>query len=287
MLRPSAALLLLAVVGCTTVNPGYVGIKVNMYGGNRGVQDMTLVTGRVAYNPFTTRVLEWPTFVQTAAWTSNPQEGRENRNDEITFNSKEGLVISADVSLSYQLDPSKIPHFYVQFRTDNLDVFTHGYLRNVARDAFNEEAAHLTAEELYSTKKEDFLTAVRARINASVDTFGVRLDQFGFIGAPRLPQNVVEALNGKIQAIQDAQTALNKLQQIKAEAEQRVAAAEGEAQANALLTRSLTPELIRWRTLMIQQDAVAKWNGVLPVYTTGGGSNVPLITLPGATTAER
>src|ERR1041385_1349901 len=151
------AVLTLVSAACTTVNPGYVGIKVNMYGGNRGVQEIPLVTGRVSFNPITTRVLEWPTVVQTAQWTHDDQESHKGRNDEITFNSKEGLVISADVSLSYQLDGSKVPQFYVQFRTDDLDMFTHGFMRNVARDAFNEEAAGLTAEELYATKKEDFL----------------------------------------------------------------------------------------------------------------------------------
>ena len=268
---------LVGAAGCTTVNPGYVGIKVNMYGGNRGVSDLPLVTGRIGYNPFTTRVLEWPTFVQTAQWTHDATEGR-NRNDEITFNSKEGLIVSADVSLSYQLDPSKIPQFYVQFRTDHMDTFTHGFLRNVARDAFNEEAAMLTAEQLYSTAKEDYLKRVRGRINSQVEQYGVHIDQFGFIGAPRLPENVVAALNGKIQAIQDAQRAQNKLQQVVAEAQQKVANAKGESEANLVLTRSLTPELIRWRTLMIQQEAVGKWDGALPVYTASGG--MPLITLP-------
>lgn len=277
-MRRFSALLLVGLLGCTTVNPGYVGIKVNMYGGNRGVQEITLITGRVGYNPFSTKVLEWPTFVQTAQWTHDTMETAEGRgNDEITFNSREGLVIHADVSLSYQLDPVKIPRFYVQFRTDNMDVFTHGFLRNVARDAFNETAAGLTAEELYSNKKEDFLKAVRARINAQVEQYGVHLDQFGFIGAPRLPANVVAALNGKIQAIQDAQRATNVLQQRIAEANQTVAAARGEAEANVVLTRSLTPELIRWRSLMIQQQAVEKWNGALPTYTGGA---VPLIQLP-------
>lgn len=270
-----AALLLAA---CTTIQPGHVGIKVNQWGSNRGVSDFAVTTGFVTYNPISTKVFEWPTFVQTAMWTSDDAEGRKGRNDEITFNSKEGLTIKANVSLSYQLDPVKIPQFYVQFRTDNMDAFTHGFLRNVARDAFNEEAARFTVEELYSTKKEEMLGNVKTRINNFVAQYGVKIDQFGYIGAPTLPPNVLDALNGKIQAIQDAQRAQNKLVQIQAEAQQRVASAAGEAEANARLTRSLTPELIKWRELMIQQEAVVKWNGALPTYTAGGG--IPLIQLP-------
>lgn len=271
-------LALLGQASCTTIRPGYVGILVNQWGGHRGVQDYPVTTGFVAYNPISTKVFEWPTFVQTAIWTKNPEEGRIGRNDEITFNSREGLTISADVSLSYQLDPTKIPQFYVEFRTDNMDTFTHGFLRNIARDAFNEEAARYSVEELYSTKKEEMLGNVKARINSIVQQYGVRLDQFGYIGAPRLPENVLNALNGKIQAIQDAQRAQNRLVQIQAEAQQTVAKAQGEAQANAILTRSLTPELIRWRQLIIQQDAVAKWDGKLPTFT--GSQGIPFIQVP-------
>lgn len=199
-----AALLLAA---CTTIQPGHVGILVNQWGSHRGVSDYTVTTGFIIYNPISTTVFEWPTFVQTAMWTSDVTEGRRGRNDEITFNSKEGLTIKANVSLSYQLDQAKIPKFYVQFRTDNMDAFTHVFLRNVARDAFNEEAAKYTVEELYSTKKEEMLGSVKNRINLIVAEYGVKIDQFGYIGAPVLPPNVLDALNGKIQAIQDAQRA--------------------------------------------------------------------------------
>lgn len=278
MRRTIAALFLLVITACTTIQPGHVGILVNQWGSHRGVSDYPVTTGFVSYNPISTTVFEWPTFVQTAVWTSDLNEGRQGRNDEITFNSKEGLTIKANVSLSYQLDPEKIPQFYVQFRTDNLDAFTHGFLHNVARNAFNEEAAKYTVEELYSTRKEEMLNAVKGRINAEVSQYGVRIDQFGYIGAPVLPDNVLAALNSKIQAIQDAQRAQNQVAQATANAQIAVAKAKGEADANMILTRSLSPELIRWRQLMISQQAVEKWNGTLPTYTAGGG--IPLIQLP-------
>ena len=122
------------------------------------------VTGMVWYNPITTTIKEYPTFVQTAVWTRDAHEGSAN-NEEISFNSKEGLVIFGDISLSYQLDMQKAPEFYVKFRSDDLNHFTHGFLRNIARDAFNEIASKYMVDELYGVKKEDFLREVRDRIN--------------------------------------------------------------------------------------------------------------------------
>lgn len=272
-----AALLLATAsgfVGCKRVEPGHVGIKVNYYGTDRGVQSYPIVTGMVWYNPVAETVLEYPTYVQTAVWTRDRDEGSPI-NEEISFNTKEGLVITADVSLSYQITHDKIPAFYVKFRSDDLNRFTHGFMRNVARDAFNEEAASYTAEEVYASKKEEFLTRVRDRINRTVSPYGPQLEQMGFIGAPRLPQNVVDALNSKIQATQIAQRVENELRAAEAEAKKRIAAAEGEARANRVLSESLNEKLLQWRQLELQGQALGRWNGQLPQYT--GSQAIPFI----------
>lgn len=256
-------LLLAATTACTRVDVGHAGIVVHRYGSNRGVDAYPLVTGTVFYNPFTTSVMEYPTFMQIARWTAG------DPNEEIQFNSSEGLIIHADISLGYQLDPTRVPHFYVKFRSDDIGSFTHGYLRNIARDAFAEVASRYTAEEIYGPKKEQFLREVRERVNGAVDSIGVEIQQFGFIGAPRLPENVVQALNSKIQAIQDAQRAQNQVAIAQAQALSAVAKAEGEAKANQALATSITPNLLEWRRLDLQQQAIGKWSGALPQLMGG------------------
>ena len=45
---------LLVWIICTErIDAGYEGIKVKLYGSEKGVQDVSLVTGRVWYNPIT------------------------------------------------------------------------------------------------------------------------------------------------------------------------------------------------------------------------------------------
>jgi regulator of protease activity HflC (stomatin/prohibitin superfamily) len=260
------------------IDPGHVGIVIDLYGGNKGVQAIPVVTGMNFYSPILTDILSYPTYVQTAVWTRSPQEGSP-RNEEISFSSKEGLVITADISLSYQLVAERVPAFYVKFRSDDLDRFTHGFLRNVARDAFNEESVRYSVEELYSTKKEEFLVRTRDRLNAAVKDFGVEVQQFGFIGAPRLPENVVESINAKIKAIQDAIRVENELRAVEAEAKKKVAEAEGLAKANIAIQQSMTATVLEWKRLELQQRALEKWNGQLPVYSGGSGS-LPFVQIP-------
>ncbi len=54
--------------GCDRVEPGYVGIKVNQWGSQKGVNDFPLVTGGVFYNPLTEDIYKFPTFMQNAVW---------------------------------------------------------------------------------------------------------------------------------------------------------------------------------------------------------------------------
>jgi regulator of protease activity HflC (stomatin/prohibitin superfamily) len=279
------ALLLLAAAGlsgaagCARVPPGYVGIKVNMAGDDRGVNDIPLRTGWVFYNVITQKVFTYPTFVQTAIWTRSVDEGSPT-NEEVTFNTREGLIMTGDISFSYSLIEPKVPRFYVKFRSDDLNRFTHGYLRNVARDVFNETGSRYSIEEVYGPKKAEFLRDVRTRIQDEMKDMGIVLEQFGFIGAPRPPETVIEALNAKVAATQNAMRAENELRQAEAEAKKAIAKARGEAESNRILARSITPQLVQWRQLQITEQAVVRWNGARPLVEGQGNGFLLQIPLP-------
>lgn len=280
-------LLLIAVscvisTNCTRVDPGHVGIQVNYYGTDRGVESYPRVTGMVWYNPISTTVLSYPTFVQTAVWTLNPNEGDsscDKCNEEITFTNLDQMQVSADISLSYHLEAERVPAFYIKFRSDDLHLFTHGFLRNLARDTFNEHAGKYSISQIMGDNAA-FVSDVRTALQAQLSPIGVTLDQFGFIGAPRPPQAVIEAINAKVHATQLAQQKTNELVQAQADANKEVAKTEGyarsvtiradaEAAANRKIADSLTPTLVSYQALQ-------KWNGILPQVS---GAATPFINL--------
>ena len=241
------------------------------------MQDYTIRTGWVFYSPIGTQIFEYPTNVQTVQWTKNPNEG--NPVDEsITFTTKEAVSVNADVSLSYQLDGAKVPSFYVKFRSDDLNTFTYGFLHNVARDAFNEIGGQYTVEQVMGDNA-GYLHAVEARVNEQVAPLGVIIQQFGFIGAPRPPENVITAINNAQQAKYLAQQKQNELAQTQAEAAKAVAAATGQAESNKVLANSITPQLLEWQRIQLQWQQlavtdrwIAHWDGKLSQVSTGGNS---------------
>lgn len=277
MMKISLLLIAICVMcSCTIIPPGEVGIKINRLGDNRGVDQLPLTTGLVTYVPGLTTVVKYPTFVQTARWEKHD---KDKQNNEIVFNTKDGMIVSADVSLSYQIVQSKVPAFYIKFRTDDLDLFTHGFLFNVARDAFNEVASNYSVEDIYGAKKEEYLTTVRKRVNDQLFKYGIDIQQFGFLGKIRVPSAVETAINAKIQATQDAQRVENQIREAKAEAEKKIANAIGISKSNQLLANSITPQLIQWEQMQIQKAQITKWDGKLP-YMMPGNQSAFLFNIP-------
>ncbi len=274
------------LIGITRIEAGYVGVEVNLAGSQRGASEIPVRTGWVFYSPLTTQIIEFPTYVQTVKWTRDVNEGNP-LNEEMGFNSKEGMEIFADVSLSYAIDPTKVPDFYVKYRVNNLDRFTHGILRDIVRNSLNEVASTYTVEDVYGEKKAQFLKQVEDQIQAKVTNVGVGVQQFGFIGAPRVPNVIAQAITAKAQAIQEAERAKNELATTQAEAAKKIAEADGdaksaveraqgEADANRIRQNSLTPQLLELRRLENQRALIEKWNGQLPTVQSGQGAGLML-----------
>lgn len=300
--------------GCTRIDPGYVGIVVDMAGSQRGVHDFPVTTGWVWYNPWGTSVEKYPTFMQNAVWCKDEKEGKP-KNEELVFNSKEGMVVAVDINLSYQLEAAKVPAFYVQFRNDDLELFTHGYLRNIARDEFIQVAATLAVDEIYGAKKEFLVKTVKDHMNTKLLPIGVKIDQLGFTGTMRLPNAIIESINAKTAAIQNSIRVENELRQTEAEAKKNVAKAEGdakaavaaaegaakariawadgeakarirqaegEADANLKIAASITPNILEWQRLSLQGQYYAKWNGAVSMVQAGNGAGLLLQVPPPA-----
>ncbi|HXA47332.1 MAG TPA: SPFH domain-containing protein, partial [Burkholderiaceae bacterium] len=114
------------------IPPGYTGIKVNRLV-DKGITHEDTVTGFVFYNPLQTQVVIYPTFVQRVVWTHDLNEGNPT-NEELTFNTKDSVPVNLDVAVSYALSAQRVPEFYVKFRADQIQSFTHGFLRDTARN---------------------------------------------------------------------------------------------------------------------------------------------------------
>jgi len=283
-------LLAIALTGCTTrIGPGMVGIEVDQSGSQRGVKDYPLKTGRVWYNPWSTTIYEYPTYMQTVVWTANPKEGHPN-DESITFTIQNDMAVNADFNLSYTLVEDKVPEFYVKFRSDDLEKFTDGFMHNVARDCVNGVAGHYDIDRIMGDNAE-FIASARKCLQDTLLPYGVKLEQFGIIGAPRPPDSIKESINMKAQATQLAIQKQNEVAQATADAQKAVAVAngeanamiaraKGEAEANRIKSSSIDDKLVRWYQLTNQHDLIWRWDGKRPAVEAGSGGLILQMPAP-------
>lgn len=269
---------IVAMVQMQRIEAGYVGIKVDLLGSDKGVETEEVGPGRY-WIGINEDLYRFPTFSQNYVWTQASDD--ESPTDEsMTFQSIEGLDIGADVGITYSVDPSKVPELFQRYRK-GIEEITDLYLRNMVRDALVGEASKMKVNDIYGTGKTGFMERVEASVREQVSGYGIILERVYWIGSLRLPERVVDAINSEISANSAARQRQNEIAQSQAEAQKEreraqgaadaiLIAAEAQAKANRILSESLTPEVLRI-------TALDKWDGVLPRVT--GTAAVPMLNI--------
>lgn len=253
---------------CERIDAGHVGVKVNMYGSGKGVGDVTECTGWVFFNPFTTKIYEFPTFMQHKEYSKT-----EEVDNSFVVNSKDGSEFHVSPIVNYSVQREKVPAIFSKYRRE-LGAIEDGFLKTTIYDAFRMTANSYTAEELISNRQE-FENKVRSTLDNNLLKEGFVISQMtSNLGYPETFKKAIEAKNN---AVQSALTAENQVKTAEANAKIQIARAEGNAQAmltqakaeseaNQLKQKTLTP-------MLIQQQWIEKWNGALPSTMLGDKSN--------------
>jgi regulator of protease activity HflC (stomatin/prohibitin superfamily) len=264
-----ALLVIVPVTSCSRVDPGHVGIKVNNFGSSAGVSDNALGVGWY-FTPFGTNIYEYPIYTSTYAWTKSSTE-QNNVDESFNFQDKNGLNLSADISVAYRVDPVKAPILFQKYRTEMGGIVA-GPLRNAIRSALNEESAVLGVEEIYGPKKAALINATLKDVSKYFEPFGLHVEQLYWASNIRVPDQVLSQINTKIANEQAALAAQANVATVKANADAAIAEAEGKARAS-----TIEGEALRANPEILHQRAIEKWDGKMPTYMSGDGK-LPLIT---------
>lgn len=227
---------------CTRIDAANEGILVKQYGDDKG-QGVSLVSGRVWYNPFTADVFEYPVFVQTVDY------------DPFTVNAKDGSIFEVDPVLSYHIIRGKAPEIFRKYRKD-IEEITAGVLRNYVKDAFKNVFNNYTTDDILS-KRQQFDNQVTLLLKSELEKEGFEVEQITF--GLKYPASITAAIDAKNKAVQQATQARNELVKDSIEAQRKLIIAEADKKANELRQQSLTP-------LLIQQQFIEKWDGHTPLY---------------------
>jgi regulator of protease activity HflC (stomatin/prohibitin superfamily) len=238
------------------IDAGNAGIKINLYGTDRGVDNITIVTGRVWYNTWTTKIIEFPTFTQSVDY------------EPFVVTTRDAAEFQVDPKLNYHINPAMVPQIYRQYRKTLAEI-EQQFMRNTIYDAYRIVANSFTSDSVMSNR-EKFEDRIQILLTKNLGKDGFIYDQLtSAITPPTSLRQMIDEKNASIQARlkaeNEAKQAIAEATVSKAKAEGEAAAllvrARAEAEANRLKQQSLTP-------LLVQQQVIQKWDGKLPQYGT-------------------
>ncbi len=218
----------------------------------------------------------FPTYQINYVYTKSETEGTAE-NEEFAFQTKEGMECSVDLGVAMHFEKDKIALMFQKYRKGE-DEIRGIVVRNAIRDALNKIASSMNVESVYGEGKALLVDSVQNVTKSYLASTGIFIDKVYLIGSIRIPASVKDALDSKVKMTQDAQKAENEVQKAKAEAEIAIAKANGvakstliqaQAQANQLLSASITSTLVQYK-------AIEVWDGKLPQVS---GGNTPFINL--------
>lgn len=171
-----------------------------------------------------------------------------------------------DMTFVYSMDADKIKDIYQEFRSQ--ERFTEQIVSRQVLSISRQIPAEYSAIEFRGAKRGEAETKIQKALNKKLAKYGVEFSAVT-IQDVRFSEDVEKALTKIEEANQAAQTAEAQQRTKEVENETLIAAAKAEAEANRILSESLTPEVVEIRKLEALVE-VSK-NGDLIVDGGSGG----------------
>lgn len=231
---------------------GYVGVVYNL----GGVEDEPLSQGWKLVKPFD-KVIKYPTKTQTVNY------------DSVQVATKDGKNVDIDVAFNFNIDSTKAVGLYNKFGAVTVDNIADGFLRTRLRDSARKVISQYSVIDIYGEKSSEAQGKIQEAFSKDVEKLGFMIEGLT-LGVPKADAKTQEAIDARVKASQELEKKNTEIETAKKEKERLEIEAEGIAEYNKTISKSLTPELIN-------QMTIDKWNGTLPQVT---GSDNMMIQVP-------
>lgn len=261
-------IIVLALSAIVQIGPGQIGVPI-LFG---SVQDNILRSGLNIINPLM-EIQKLDVKIQAYTMSGIRDEGDIRGDDAITTLSSDGLSIKLDVTVWFKLSETEAPTL---LRTIGID-YVEKIVRPAVRTALRDVSVMFNATEIYSVKREDFITEITKNLEKSFSGKGIILEKV-LLRNVELPIKVKEAIDEKISAEQRAQQMVYVLQKEKQEAERKKVEASGIAEAQKIISNTINPQYLQWKYIETLKELMNTKNNTI-LITPFDQKLTPLLNL--------
>jgi regulator of protease activity HflC (stomatin/prohibitin superfamily) len=206
-------------------------------------------------------------LVYTGGSSDGDNSGGSSDGPQITVQDGEGVSSNVDVAIRYSIDPAMVEDIYREYRDEAslVSKLIANDIRSMVRDAANK----FDTLELLANRSE-YAAAITSALEERWADDGILVDDVA-LQEIRPPESVVARYAEAQEAQIAVATETAKLESTKVSAQQKVVQAQAEADANAILNASLSPNILQQRYLDTLAKLAAEGNLVI---TDGTGTQV-------------
>lgn len=250
------------------IGAGEVGVQ-TLFG---KVQDNVLGSGLHIINPLVEVI---PFDIQTQNYTMSgvASEGQKPGDDAIRVLSADGLEVTLDLSVLYNVNPAKTP--FILQNIGSGTALEDKIVRPVTRTAIRDNAVNYQAVDLYSTKRAEFQARINQTITKSFEKNGLEVQQV-LIRNISLPASVKASIESKINAEQEAQKMQFVLQKERQEADRKRVEAQGIADYQKIISQSLSDRQLQYESIKAQKEIALSQNAKVIIIGNGKGNPIML-----------
>jgi hypothetical protein len=247
---------------CERVAPNYYGVLMENFG-KSGKSDYSRQQGRVSVMSPGTELFQVPAWEQRASFTNEDGSDRT-----LSLKAADNTEFTSKPVYSYKAIEGKVVDLVFQnSRLGSGDGFMRALEDNVLEprmyDIIKEESRKYTTDTLMAQGGSLlFEQRVQDIVKKAFEAAGLELISFSS------NLDFSAKVKSKIDTRNEVNTNISVLDQQIAEQRKRNELAELQAQENIIKSRGITEEIL-------QQQAIEKWNGVLP--STWSGSGLPFV----------
>jgi prohibitin 1 len=190
--------------------------------------------------------------------------------------SREGLNVVLEISCLYHLESDKADQVYREIGPNYENVVVKPQFRSAIRD----NTVKHESKDLYTSGREVITNEIFTELVADLKPRGFVVEKI-LLRRIQLPQMVVEAINAKLAADQQAQQMQFVLAKERQEAERKRIEAQGIQDFQRIISQGLTDQLLRWKGIETTRALAESQN--TKTIIIGGRDGLPLILNTGPT----
>jgi regulator of protease activity HflC (stomatin/prohibitin superfamily) len=191
--------------------------------------------------------------------------------ESTTVPTKEGLSIELDTALLYRLEPEKVQSLILSVGRDYERVVIKPEVRSIIRGL----TSQVEAKALYTSGRGELQQRLKDDLSEALGARGIIVEDV-LLKSVKLPDQLTRAVELKAESEQAAQRMEFVLAKERQEAERKKIEASGIADFQSIVSKGISPELLKWKGIEATERLAESSNSKL-VIMGNGKDQLPVI----------